>query len=127
MLRAIARPMLAAIFVQGGLDSLRNPEPKVARAEPIAPKLAAPLGLPEDTLTLVRINGAAQVVGGTLLALGRFPRLAALVLAASLVPTTAAGHRFWEEDEPRTRAQQTIHFLKNLGLLGGLLLVIDGG
>jgi len=127
MLRAIARPMLAAIFVHGGLDAVRNPEPKAPRAEPVASQVAAPLGLPEDTVTLVRINGAVQVVGGTLLALGRFPRLAALVLAGSLVPTTFAGHRFWEEDDQRIRAQQTIHFLKNLGILGGLLLVIDGG
>ena len=36
--------------------------------------------------------------------------------------TTAAGHRFWEETDDTTRAQQQIHFLKNLGLVGGLIL-----
>jgi uncharacterized membrane protein YphA (DoxX/SURF4 family) len=75
----------------------------------------------------VRINGAAQVVAGATLALGWFPRLSALVLAGSLVPTTVAGHRFWEEDDPKAKSQQTIHFLKNLGILGGLLMVIDAG
>ena|SRR5689334_20876648 len=127
MLRALARPLMAGIFVSGGLDAFRNPEPKAPKAEAVAPHIAAPLGLPEDTVTLVRINGAAQVVAGTLLALGRFPRLSALVLAASLVPTTLAGHRFWDEPDPRTQAQQRIHFLKNMAMLGGLLLVIDGG
>jgi uncharacterized membrane protein YphA (DoxX/SURF4 family) len=127
MLRFIARPMLAGVFVYGGLDAFRNPESKAPKAEAVAPKLAGPLGLPTDTVQLVRINGATQVVAGTTLALGLFPRLSALVLAGSLVPTTAAGHRFWEEDDPKTQAQQTIQFLKNLGVLGGLLLVIDGG
>jgi uncharacterized membrane protein YphA (DoxX/SURF4 family) len=127
MLRPVARPLMAAMFVFGGLDSARRPATKVARAEPVAPRIAEPLGLPTDTETLVRINGIAQVVAGTTLALGWFPRVSALVLAGSLVPTTIAGHPFWEEDDPKVRAQQTIHFLKNLGLLGGLLLVIDAG
>jgi uncharacterized membrane protein YphA (DoxX/SURF4 family) len=127
MLRPIARPMLAAMFVYGGLDSARRPATKVPKAEPVAPKIAEPLGLPTDTEQLVRLNGVAQVVAGTTLALGWFPRISALVLAGSLVPTTLAGHRFWEEDDPKARAQQTTHFLKNIGLLGGLLLTVDVG
>ena len=35
-----------------------------------------------------------------MLALGIWPRLAALGLIGSIVPTTAAGHRFWEEETP---------------------------
>jgi hypothetical protein len=57
-----------------------------------------------------------------LLAIGKFRRLAALALIGSLIPTTLAGHRFWEEADEAKRAQQQIHFLKNLGLLGGLIL-----
>ena len=64
----------------------------------------------------------SKIVAGTMLAFGKFPRLASTALAASLVPTTLAGHRFWEEDDPEVRAQQQIHFLKNVGLLGGLLI-----
>jgi putative oxidoreductase len=33
-----------------------------------------------------------------------------------------AGHRFWEETDPAAKANQTIHFLKNVSLMGGLLL-----
>src|SRR6478752_4000347 len=75
----------------------------------------------------VQFNGAVQVGAGITLALGILPRLSALLLAGSLVPTTLAGHRFWEEEEDAARAQQTIQFLKNLGMLGGLLLVIEHG
>ena len=59
---------------------------------------------------LVRANGAAMVAGGALLATGRVPRLSALGLAAAMVPTTVAGHPFWEDTEPATRAGDQRHF-----------------
>ena len=120
--RRIARPMLAAMFIQGGLDALRHPGARAEKAAPVVNAIAQPLGLPNDPELLVRANGAAQVAAGGLLALGRVPRLAALVLAGSLVPTTYAGHPFWSEQDPAVRAQQRTHFLKNVSMLGGLLL-----
>jgi putative oxidoreductase len=120
--RRVARPLLAASFISGGVDTLRNPEPRVAMAETVAPKVAEPLPLPNDPDQLVKINAVVPVVAGILLAIGRLPRFAACALAGSLVPTTLAGHRFWEEDDPARRHQQQIHFFKNLGLLGGLVL-----
>ena len=33
-----------------------------------------------------------------------------------------AGHRFWEEESPQTKAMQRTHFLKNLAILGGLIV-----
>lgn len=123
VVRRLARPLLAASFVSGGVDVLRDPGAKVPAAERVAPPIAARLPyLPEDPEQLVRINAAAQVGAGVLLSLGRFPRLSSLILALSVIPTTLAGHRFWEEDDPVKRKQQRLHFLKNLGLLGGLLL-----
>ena len=38
------------------------------------------------------------------------------------MPTTAAGHRFWEESDPAKRKHQQLHLLKNAGIVGGLLL-----
>jgi putative oxidoreductase len=122
--RRIARPLLAATFVTGGLDSYRHPGPRAKAAAPVVDKLAPLLRLPDDPELLVRANGAAMVVAGSLLALGKLPRLSALVLATSLVPTTAAGHRFWEVKDPAVRKQQQLHLMKNAGLLGGLLLAV---
>ena len=62
-----------------------------------------------------------QVAAGSTLALGIFPRVSALVLGASLIPTTLAGHRFWEQPNDGAKAQQTIQFLKNVAMFGGLL------
>ncbi|HVM65864.1 MAG TPA: DoxX family membrane protein, partial [Acidimicrobiales bacterium] len=118
----LARPMLAGMFVYGGIEALRDPKSRVLPAESIAPLIARQLGLPEDTELLVRINGGVQVAAGLMLATGKFPRLASAVLATSLVPTTLAGHRFWEEDDPSKRHTQQVQFLKNTAMLGGLLL-----
>jgi uncharacterized membrane protein YphA (DoxX/SURF4 family) len=126
--RKVARPMMAAMFIHGGLDALRNPESKKQKADVVASNVAHTLGIPGDTVTLVRVNGGVMVGAGVMLAMGWFPRLAATALCATLVPTTIAGHRFWEETDKQVRAQQTVHFLKNVGMLGGLLLaVVDTG
>ena len=77
--------------------------------------------VPARTEQAVRINGAVQMVAGSLLARGRRPRLSVLAIAATLVPTTIARHRFWEAEDDATATQQRIHFLKNLTVFGGLL------
>lgn len=122
--RRLARPMLAAIFISGGIDALRTSKQHADLASPVPEKTAKalPFDLPSDPEQLVKIDGAVKVVAGSLLALGRLPRIAAIALAGSLVPTTLAAHRFWEEHDPGAREQQQIHFYKNLGLLGGLML-----
>ena len=113
------------MFITGGLDAIQHPEVKVEAAKVVTDrwKGRAP-GLPEDTAKLIKFNGAVQVGAGVLLAIGKFRRLAAGALIASIVPTTYAGHRFWEESDDTTRAQQQVHFFKNLGLLGGLIAQI---
>jgi len=115
--------MMAFVFVYSGAGTLRNPEAVAGAAEPVIEPIAERLSPAlENTEQAVRINSAVQIAAGTLLALGKFPRLSALALAGSLVPTTLAGHRFWEFEDPGERTQQQIHFFKNLSMLGGLLL-----
>jgi uncharacterized membrane protein YphA (DoxX/SURF4 family) len=116
-----ARPMLAGMFIYGGLDALRQPETKVAAATNVTAPLEQVAGTSLDSKQLIRANGAVQVAAGSTLALGIFPRVSALVLGATLVPTTLAGHRFWEQPDDGARAQQTIQFLKNVAMFGGLL------
>jgi putative oxidoreductase len=111
--RRLARPLLASMFVVGGYDTLRNPDGRVEAVR------AAGLAEPER---LVQVNGATMLVGGLALATNKLPRLSALALAGTLVPTTYVGHAFWRETDPSARAQQQIAFLKNVSMLGGLLL-----
>ncbi|MFF7557836.1 DoxX family protein [Streptomyces olivaceus] len=126
LLRTAGRPLLASMFVAGGLHSLRRPADVAPAAEPIVRPVTERVALlPDRTEHLVRLNGAVHVAGGLMLGLGRCPRLAALALAATLVPTTLAAHRYWEAEDPSDRAQQRIHFLKNLSMMGGLLIAAD--
>lgn len=125
--RLIARPMLASIFVVGAATALKNSSGTAAKADPVTSRLVplakkAGIPLPENPETLVKINAAVQIGAGLALATGRAPRLSAAVLAASLIPTTAAGHRFWELEDPAQRTQQQLHFFKNVSLVGGLVI-----
>ncbi len=116
----IARPMIGAMFVYGGLDAARHPQSKAPAAHGVTDALVDATGL--STTQLVRLNGLIQVGAGVAIATGVVPRPAAALLGLSLIPTTLAGHRFWECDDRSERADQTFHFLKNVGILGGLIL-----
>lgn len=113
---------MAASFISGGIDTLRNPGPRVPQAEKVVSPLVDAVPQLSNAEQVVKIDAAIKVVAGTMFALGKFPRLSAAALIASLIPTTAAGHRFWEESDPAKRKQQQLHFLKNAGMVGGLLL-----
>ena len=128
-MRLIARPMLASMFVMGGIDALMHASGKVPKAEKVtehvptlAERIAPGLPVPTDPATLIRINGGVQVAAGLALATGRMPRLSALALAGTLVPTTYAGHAFWEEKDKAARSAQRIQFFKNISMMGGLLI-----
>lgn len=121
LVRRIARPMLSAVFVTGGIASLRTPGGRAQLAAPLVSKVADSTGLPNDPELMVRANGATMALAGLMLATNHLPRVAGTLLAASIVPTTLAGHAFWEKEGDAAAADR-IQFFKNLGLLGGLLL-----
>ncbi|MEV5440759.1 DoxX family protein [Streptomyces sp. NPDC052682] len=126
VLRVLGRPLLASMFIAGGMEAVRKPKELAPVAEPVVePVQERVQALPDRTEQVVRLNGAVQVAAGLMLATGRMPRPAALALAGTLVPTTLAAHRFWEAEDPSERGAQRIHFLKNLAMLGGLLIAAD--
>ena len=128
LVRRIARPLLASSFIYGGIDTLRNPQSRVPGARPVVEQITEaadkqlPVQVPRDVEQWVKIDAGVKVAAGTLFALGKLPRLSAVALSGSIVPTTLAGHRFWEHDDPKERFGQLSNFLKNAGLLGGLLI-----
>ena len=129
VVRTLARPMLAGIFVVSGLDVLADPEPRAKIAKPVVDAVASVVPFaPTDPVDAVRLNAAVHVGAGVLLAAGVMSRLSALALAlaVSIVPTTIAAHPFWEIDDPVNRTRQRTQFLKNTAILGGLLAVAFG-
>ena len=116
--------LTGSTYILLGLDAVRAPGKRVELAGPVLSAIRSRVPLPEDDELLVRVNAGTQVAAGTMLALGVAPRLAAAVLATSLVPTTLAGHPYWTVEDPAERAQQRIQFHKNMALIGGLLLAV---
>jgi len=113
----LSRFFLALIFLLNGLGVIDQ-----ARG---AQELAGH-GVPMSLVPLLMIGGRIlQVVAGVALLFGIRERLAALALAAFLIPATLAAHDFWAYRGPELQAQ-LVNFSKNVAMLGGLLLVVFG-
>lgn len=126
--RALARTLLASIFVAGGANTLRKSSEVAPQVKQVTDPIADAVGLDASTEKLVQVNAGVQIAGGALLALGIASRPAALALGVTLVPTTLASHRFWESSDDEEKQQSLIHFLKNASILGGLIFAaLDTG
>ena len=112
-IRSLARPLMAAFFVSEGAHGLKSPGERVEAVR------NAGLSEPEK---LVQVSAGTQLAGGLALATGRFPRLSALALAGTLVPSTYLNQAFWSETDKQAKAEKQQQFLRNVGLLGGLLI-----
>jgi uncharacterized membrane protein YphA (DoxX/SURF4 family) len=127
VIRRIARPLLSAVFIGQGVETLRNPQVGVEAARPTMEglrQLPDPVGpnVPTDPETFARINAAVQISGGLLLATGKLPRIASAVLAFTVIPGSLGGHQFWSETDPARKVEKRRGFLTDLSLLGGLII-----
>jgi len=123
-LRPAAPILTGSTYALLGFDALREPGARVDQAAGVLSAVRTVVPLPADDELVVRGNAAVQVLGGALLALGVAPRLSALALAGSLIPTTLAGHAYWTIEDPAARKMQRIQFHKNMAMIGGLLLAV---
>ena len=137
LLRRIARPLLASWFVSEGLGAARQPAAHVEDARVALalltrlapPSLAAATARYDPPTTrqltqLVQVHGAATLAAGALLAFGRAPRTAALVLAGLSVPLVVANLPFTGHHDPDKEARRVRRdrLVTTLALTGGALL-----
>jgi putative oxidoreductase len=64
-----------------------------------------------------------ELMGGLSILLGIKEKWGAMLLFLFLIPTTFLYHAFWFVDGAMREAQIT-HFLKNLAIMGGLLMIV---
>ena len=113
----VGRIFLALIFVVSGIGKITG---YAGTAAYMASK-----GLPlVDVLLPLAI--LVELGGGLLLALGWKARWAAAALLLFLIPATLIFHPFWGID-PKLAQMQKIHFLKNVAIMGGMLMVLAIG
>ena len=113
----VGRIFLALIFVVSGVGKITG---YAGTAAYMASK-----GLPLVEI-LLPLTIAVELGGGLLLALGWKARWAAAALFLFLIPTTLIFHQFWGI-EPKLAHMQKIHFLKNVAIMGGMLMVLAIG
>ncbi len=106
---------LGAIFLVSGLGKLASWSGTVA--------YAGSQGVPA---ILLAGAVALEVVGGLSLLAGWKTRWGTIALLAFLVPVTLVFHGFWAYQGAEAQLQ-TIQFLKNVSIGGGLLVVLAAG
>ena len=75
---------------------------------------------------LLPIAVSLQIVGGLSVVLGFYARIGALLLIGFTLPATIQMHDFWRLTG-KERVSEKAHFLKDLAIVGGLLLLILTG
>lgn len=83
-------------------------------------------GVPMPSL-LVPLSGLMAFLGGLSILLGYHARVGATLIILFLVPVTFYMHNFWAVTDPQMHQMQMVHFLKNLSMLGGAILILFYG
>ncbi len=114
----LGRILIAALFVPAGIHKITGFAGTSA--------YMASKGLPMPDLLLV-LTIIIELGGGLMILLGWRAREAALVIALFLIPVTVVFHGFWGVEDAATQAKEQIIFMKNLAIMGGLLMIAGLG
>jgi putative oxidoreductase len=113
----VGRILLGAIFLMSGIAKLTDSSGTIQHMQGA--------GIPNADL-LVWIAGVAEVLGGLSLMTGLLARVGAIGLIAFTALATYYFHAFWKL-EGAERLPQMVNFMKNLAIVGGLLLLVAHG
>lgn len=110
--QALGRFLMSVIFILSGAGKLMQFSGTAT--------MMASKGIPLAKVALV-LSIIVEIGGGLALLAGFKLRYVAPVMALWLVPVTLVFHNFWAY-EGQDRMMQQINFLKNLAIMGGLLV-----
>ncbi|MFF2675086.1 DoxX family membrane protein [Arthrobacter koreensis] len=124
IVRKLARPLLAAGFAAAGVERLRNADQTAQQLTPTLDRLGSvvPSAAGLNPAAVARVLGATQLGAAAMLGLGKFSRLAGLVLAATAGVNTLVEYRNGDATTAEGRKERRTQLLKNLSLIGGVLL-----
>lgn len=83
---------------------------------------AASKGVPSPK-AMVFLSGVFLLLGGLGIVFGIAPEAALALLIIFLVPVSFKMHAFWKETDPTARMNERVAFMKNLALIGALLML----
>ncbi len=133
----LGRALLSIIFIASGVTQILGWQSTVQYyTQGLTNWLATSVGNPAlqsaiefglaNVFLLLLIGVIFEIVGGLLVFLGLWVRLGALLLILFLIPATIAFCHFWEL-QGADREMQMVNFMKNVSILGGLLVVLALG
>lgn len=115
----IGRIFLSAIFIFEALDT--------AFFTPQTKETMAAHGLTANQDLLLFIAVFLLFVGGLMVLFGYRSTLGAVMLLIYWVPVTFMVHDFWNCDKSSELREQSILFMKNIAIIGGLLMLVGKG
>lgn len=121
LVRAIARPLLASSFIVGGIGRIRHADETAQNLGIVLRPVANALPKADEKL-VARAIGGVQLGAGILLAVGKLPRFAGFLLAVTSTVNAAAEFGSADTTTAEGRRWQRTQLLKNVSLLGGVLL-----
>jgi putative oxidoreductase len=108
----LGRILFAAIFLLFGSRLFMHASVVYAASQHVPlPRIAVP------------IAGIFAILGGLSILLGYKAKVGAWLLVIFLVPVTFMMHNFWAVKDAMAAQNQLVHFMKNLAMLGGALLI----
>ena len=113
----VGRVLLVLIFLGSGLDKVMHPDATLAYMNSAH--------LPAAQL-LLWASVVVEIGAGLAMALGWKARWAAALLFLWMIPVTAVFHNPWAGD-PSQAQMQMVHLMKNISIMGGLLLALAFG
>ena len=108
----IGRTLFSLIYIFSGINHFSS--------EMIG--YAASQGVPMANF-LTPFSGAMAILGGLSILSGFKARYGALLIILFLIPVTFSMHAFWNITDPQMYQMQMVHFMKNISMLGGAILI----
>lgn len=108
----LGRVAFGGFFLYNGINHIKNRKMLAQYAgskNVAAPDLAVPL------------SGAALLLGGASIITGFKPAMGSLILIGFLAAASSKMHDFWNQEDQNQQMNETIHFSKNMALLGAAL------
>jgi uncharacterized membrane protein YphA (DoxX/SURF4 family) len=112
----LGRVVFGGFFVYNGINHLRHQEGMSQHA--------GTKGVPAAEAA-IPATGALLVVGGLSIITGVKPRLGLAAIMGFLIPVTLQMHRFWQETDPQQRMNESVHFAKNIALVGAAMMMMQ--
>lgn len=111
----LGRVLLGGYFVMNGIGHFKNLGGMTGYAQ------SKMVPMPKQA---VMLTGLMLLLGGLGILLGVYVGYSIYLLILFLLAVSFKMHKYWKEDEQMSRMGEQINFMKNLALLGALIMLL---